>query len=80
MSLFNCPNLEILKLRNLVKIAPPCNQSPVNKLKELHYEIPQNQEKYLNNEESELDMEALRELYRIEVEFLTHFDLSTYKQ
>ena len=80
VSLFNCPNLEFLKARNLLKIAPPCNQSPINKLRELHYEIPQNQERYLNNEESELDMARLRELFRTEVEFLTHFDLSTYKQ
>lgn len=54
VQLANCPNLEVLKIKNLAKIPAPGSGSlgisPINKLKEVHYDILQNQDEYLNND------------------------------
>jgi hypothetical protein len=44
------------------------------KVREVRYEIEQCQEMYLNNPESEVSVEKLRELFEIESEFLALFD------
>jgi hypothetical protein len=55
VQLANCPNLEVLKIKNLAKIPAPGSGSlgisPINKLKEVHYDILQNQDEYLNNDQ-----------------------------
>jgi hypothetical protein len=44
------------------------------KVREVHYEIEQCQEMYLNNPESEVNVERLREMFEVESEFLALFD------
>lgn len=53
----NCPNVETIKVKNVLKV------SSVLKVREIRYEIDQSQEMYLNNPDSEVNLEKLRELH-----------------
>jgi hypothetical protein len=59
-----------LKLKNLAKIPMPGSgsqgMSPINKLKEIHYDILQVQEQYLNNEDDPIEIGMIRDLFKME--------------
>lgn len=83
VSISNCPNLEVLRAKSLIKLptlVPATTVSPISKLRELSLDIAQNQEEYVNNDATELELDRLKELHTIESEFLAHINFRSYTQ